>query len=304
MLAILSRAGRKRTRRWGDGRVIHFACPGCKSVLSGRDEQASQIVICPKCGQRMKTPQPPERTEGFNPRRTPKTSRRPLVAAIVVFTVLLLASMAGGIWLLTRSVSHEAENANRYRPTLRSGGRQPPESGISRGADAPRSEVVPASPKPVKEKPAEKKPPQDKPIPPPIEDNKEIDLVDDLPPELSFDIVDAINIQREKAGVPPIFLDAEVSSACQSHAEHLARHAARLNDKSLSPNDRTETIAAEAPLAAVEKWLKEPARRAAILEPRLRTFGAGLRATSRDSGSPSSIGRAASTVSRRRKRCR
>ncbi|MHB1423015.1 MAG: CAP domain-containing protein [Gemmataceae bacterium] len=88
--------------------------------------------------------------------------------------------------------------------------------------------------------------------------------------------MDAINGERGKAGVEPIFLDAEKSRACQARAEDLARHAARLDDKALSAVARTESVASEAPVAAVEKWMKEPARRAAILESRLRTFGAGF----------------------------
>jgi uncharacterized protein YkwD len=106
----------------------------------------------------------------------------------------------------------------------------------------------------------------------PIEERKEIDLADNLPPELPFDLMDAINFQRRKVGVDLIFLDAKASRACQSRAERLARHSDRLDDKA---NRDAGSVAAEAPLAAVEKWLKEPKHRSAILEPRLRTFGAG-----------------------------
>ncbi len=96
-----------------------------------------------------------------------------------------------------------------------------------------------------------------------------------MPPELPFDLVDAINAHRLKAGVEPIFLDARSSRSCQTKAEFLARLAEKLDDKALSSDDESKLIAAEAPLSAVEKWLHQPRLKMAILEPRLRTFAAG-----------------------------
>src|SRR5262249_26443640 len=75
---------------------------------------------------------------------------------------------------------------------------------------------------------------------------------------------------RVKEGLEPVFLDAAVSRDCQSRADALARSAARLT------GEEPDFQAADEPLAAIEKWMKEPARRAAILEPRLRTFAAGF----------------------------
>jgi uncharacterized protein YkwD len=258
--------------------VIRFACPGCKSVLTSRDEHAGSIVTCPKCGQRMLAPRFPQMMQ----KESTRFWRRRLIAGITVLGLLLLAGAGGVIWLQTNFHKPEPEPkvASRETPpqlsestteklphpekkppqeesrqiTPPSGGRQPPEKIETQGADAPRSESLPASPRP------------------PVEEKKEIDLVDDLPPELPFDLVDAINVQRAKAGVGPIFLDAEVSRACQLRAEDLARHAGRLPRE----DPVRECVAAEAPLAAIEKWLKEPAGRAAILEPSMRTFAAGF----------------------------
>src|SRR5262249_23243227 len=116
---------------------------------------------------------------------------------------------------------------------------------------------APVETKPPEQKPPDDKPPVEEPPPPtpPVEEQKEFALADDLPPELEFHIVDAVNSHREKAGLEPVFLDASVSRKCQSRADALARRAARLTDA------EADFQAADEPLAAVEKWLKEPARR-------------------------------------------
>jgi uncharacterized protein YkwD len=148
----------------------------------------------------------------------------------------------------------------------------------------PPTVETPSPPKVVKPLPNEEKSPPPKvekppkvenPPPPKIEEKKELPLVGELPPELPFDLVDAVNAHREKAGLEPIFLDEEVSRACRIRAEYLARHAEILGDKVLSSEDESKTVAAEAPLGAVEQWLKEPRLRTVILEPHLRGFGAG-----------------------------
>jgi uncharacterized protein YkwD len=263
----------KKTSRREDSRVIRFACPGCKSVLAGRDEDAGKIVICPKCGQRMRVPRQPREA-----RLKPNwRGRRPLIAGIVLVGVLLLAGAGGVIWLRTHLADREPPPPSNtsHIPDVTVRERPPQPFADARGADKP------PQPQPSSENRAatirERTPPpladargSDKP--PPVEEKKEVALANDLPPELPFDLVDAINFQRAKAGVEPIFLDAEVSRACQLRAENLARHP----DWLPRGNRETECVAAEAPLAAIEKWLKEPNRRAAILEPRLRTFGAGF----------------------------
>ncbi|MGH7223548.1 MAG: CAP domain-containing protein, partial [Gemmataceae bacterium] len=268
--------------------MIRFACPSCQSVLLGRDDQAGKIVACPKCGQRLEAPRPAisvRQTKSISPRksRTPpsKASGRPRVLGIVLIGALLLASAAGGIWIWTRSFHAEAEPSIAARAT-------PSPLPVADASGAPRTKPETRKPQADKNKPVETKPPPDKPPnvkpssdenappPPPVEEKKEIELADDRPPELSFDLVDAINVHREKAGREPIYLDAELSNGCQSRAEHLARNVGRLGDKDVSAKQATECVAAEAPLAAIEKWMRQPARRAAILEPRLRTFGAGF----------------------------
>jgi uncharacterized protein YkwD len=264
--------------------VIRFACPGCKSVLAGRDEHAGKIVVCPKCGQRMQAPRPPQ---GAHEK---KTRRRHLLAAsIVLLGVLLLAGGGGGIWLWRQPFNREPESTVAASPsstdriraaTVRE---QPPQPQPNSENGAATVRERPALPLPYGRGSDNKgqKPPVEKPpsLPPaanaprrPVEEKKEIDLADDVPPELSFDLVDAINVQRAKAGVGPVFLDMEVSCACQARAEYLARHASRVP----RGGQESESVAAEAPLAAIEKWLKEPKQRAAILGPRLRTFAAGF----------------------------
>jgi uncharacterized protein YkwD len=269
--------------------VIRFACPSCKSVLASQEEHAGQIVVCPKCGQRMQTPPPPPaaREETTRPRQ------RRLIAGIAWVGVILLAGTAGVLWFQSRFHNSESEpivaaretpppssedrsraatvreRPNKQLPDGRGSDRDgtatvkerpAPPLADSRGSDGPLRQST---------KPPIEEPP---PLPPPAEKKKELDLADDLPPEWPFDLVDAINVQRARAGVEPIFIDAEASRACQSRAELFARHAGRLPRE----NQEKESVAAESPLAAVEKWLKEPARRAAILDPHLRTFGAGF----------------------------
>jgi uncharacterized protein YkwD len=115
-----------------------------------------------------------------------------------------------------------------------------------------------------------------------------------LPPELAFQIVDAINAYRTEAKLEPVFLDAEASRGCQAHAGYLARNAPRLLDRdeeyrtedSRFPgfseggrkSARAALIAAEKPLAVLQRWFSDPARRVLVLEPRLRTVGAGFAA--------------------------
>jgi uncharacterized protein YkwD len=199
---------------------------------------------------------------------SPKT----LVLAVAI--ALLLASIGGGSWLLLRSIGHKEEpivaaNAPELAPPSRPTEEKPASKPEKKPAEEKSSEDVPPLPKP----PPEDKPPPPSPPPPsspPVEEKKEIALADDLPPELPFHIVDAVNSHRRKAGLEPIFLDAAVSRACQSRADSLARSAPRLT------GEEPDFQAADEPLAVIEKWLKDPARRAAILEPRLRTFGAGF----------------------------
>src|SRR5947209_4711867 len=40
--------------------MIRFGCPACKTVLSTPPEQAGTKVGCPRCGQRLLVPQPPQ----------------------------------------------------------------------------------------------------------------------------------------------------------------------------------------------------------------------------------------------------
>ncbi len=258
--------------------MIRFACPGCKSVLAGQDEHAGKAVVCPRCGQRMRVPRPPR----VPPEKKVRRWKRPLIVGSALLVVILLAGVGGFVWLRTHFLDSKPEPsiAESKAPPLSSRSAAetpvlPKKTGETPVPPPKRTGETPVPPKKAVEKEnTELKPPVEKPppLPPPAEEKKEIALADNLPPELSFDLVDAINIQRVKAGVEPIFLDAEVSRACQSRAEQLARHAGRLP----SGNQETDCVAAEAPLAAVEKWLKEPKRRAEVLEPRLRTFGAGF----------------------------
>jgi uncharacterized protein YkwD len=267
--------------------VLRFRCPGCQSVLSGRDEQAGKIVTCPKCGQRIHAPLP------ARPRTAArKKSSRPLIrlaALIGVFSVL--AGAAAGVWWLVRSPQRSPEpqevvitappppsmpkEAGRVGRAERAQ-RDPPKSdGGSRSSTHPTPPPLPVEPDGGSRSSTHPTPPPPPPSPA-VEEKKEIALADDLPPELPFELVDAINARREKEGAEPIFLDAEASSKCRARAEYLARNAAKLGDKALSSDRAGEWIAAEAPLSAVATWMKEPARRTVVLEPRLRTFAAGF----------------------------
>jgi uncharacterized protein YkwD len=253
--------------------VIRFACPGCKNVLAGREEHAGKIVVCPKCGQRMRSPRPLREAR----KKATRHWRRTLLVGIALVSVLLLAGVGGFIWLRTHSLNRESpppsSTSHIRAATVRERPPQPQPSAENRAATVRERPPQPlADARGSDRSPRQTNKPPPLPPPTPIEEKKEIDLTDDLPPELSFDLVDAINVQRAKAGVEPIFLDAEVSHACQSRAENLARHAGKVPHGS----QETDSAAAEAPLAVIEKWLKEPKRRAAILEPRLRTFGAGF----------------------------
>ncbi len=193
----------------------------------------------------------------------------PKVLLVALAVVLLLASAGGGIWLLVRSIDHKPEPVALAKVPV------PPSTPAEEkpvAADAPSAavETKPPEKKSPDYKPSVIEKPPPPPASPPVEEKKEIALADDWPPELEFQIVDAVNVHRAKAGLEPVFLNAVVSSKCQSQADNLARNPSRLADEG------PDFQAAEEPLAAIEKWLKEPARRAVILEPRLRTFGAGF----------------------------
>lgn len=270
--------------------MIRFACPNCKSVLASQEEHSGKTVACPRCGQRMRTPH----SQRVVQEKPTHSWLQRLLASIALVGVIFLAGTGGVLWWQSHFHSPEPEpivaareipppsSADRNRAaTVKERPFQPqPRQPLpdSSGSDRDGSATVKDRPTPpladargsdgLNKPPAEEPPP----LPPPVQKKKEIALADDLPPELPFDLVDAINVQRAKAGVEPIFLDAELSRACQSRAEQLARHGGR----SSGENRESESVAEEAPLVAVEKWLKEPARRTAILEPRLRTFGAGF----------------------------
>jgi uncharacterized protein YkwD/DNA-directed RNA polymerase subunit RPC12/RpoP len=268
--------------------VIRFSCPQCKSVLTGREEHAGKTVACPKCRHRVQVPRVAPAPTKSSSRRT---SRGALLGVLAIFVVLVLAA-AGGVWLFVRSPHADTEPVAAVREA-------PPSSLPSFGANPlpppppPTEKAKPVEEKPTEKKPPPRKPPEDRPPPigeppplppPPVEEKKEIELADDVPPELPFDLVDAINAQRAKAGLEPIFLDAALSRACQSQAEGLARQGQLSRDrkgaeakplgKPLPYGRGSES--ADAPLAALEKAMKEPAEHAKLLEPRLRTFGAGF----------------------------
>jgi len=211
------------------------------------------------------------------------------VAGILAAFLLLLACSGGAFRLMDRWLRPE------------------PEIIVSTDVSTPVTpsfapQIKSSDPKPVTAKPPEKKPTNDKPPlvtrppadkpPPPVEEPKELALADNLPPGLAFQIVEAINVHREKAQLEPIFRDAKTSHGCQAHAGYLARNAPRLTGKETERKDEVAEwpgfseagrksahaalIAAEAPLTAIEQWLQEPARRSLLLEPRLRTVGAGF----------------------------
>lgn len=264
--------------------MIRFRCRGCNSVLSVRPVQSGKTVTCPKCRTRLQVPRPAP------PPVVGRASRLPLVVGCFAAGALLLGLGIGG-WLLVRWLDREPASA-LVQTSQPAPPPNPPENKIEDVSPKPPSpEKTPTEEKPpLPEPPPDDKPPP--PSPPPIEEKKEIALAEDLPPELEFYLVDAVNSHREKAGLEPIFLDTAVSHGCRAHARYLARNAARLGEGEGPRQDedaklpgfsdegrkiaRGAASAADEPLAAIEKWLKEPARRSAILESRLRTFGAGF----------------------------
>jgi uncharacterized protein YkwD len=279
--------------RMEEGRVIRFRCPGCKSVLLVRPEQAGKTLTCPRCGARIRVPQPATPSS--------RVSRWPLVLGIAAVGVLLVSLGAGG-WWLTRWLEGPPESIATVDapppatvPATSTKRRAPAERAEKPTADVPPKQKLPEK-NPSEEKPPVRKPPsEDKPPappPPPVEEKREIALAGDLPPELEFHIVDAINAHRAKANLGPVFLEGSLSRGCQAHARYLARNAARLSGDGANLQDedaklpgfsaegrisaRTAAIAADEPLTTIENWLKEASRRAIILEPNLHTFGAGF----------------------------
>jgi uncharacterized protein YkwD/DNA-directed RNA polymerase subunit RPC12/RpoP len=270
--------------------VIRFACPSCKRILSSGDDRAGKIVRCPQCGQRMQMPRPathitrPNRPPVHNRLTTPeKSSRRLLVMMFVVFGVLLTGASAGW-WLVTRSLPNETKpNVVDKESSAPASAPVSPPTKVERDPES----AEPTERKPTPSKPTtQNAPTQDTPIvqaptavktpPPPREEKKDIALSEEPPPELPFDLEDAINVQRERSGQDPIFLDPELSRACQAEAERLARNGGPLRDDPKTGKLAGSIHAADAPSTAVEKWLREPRYRSAILEPRLRTLGAGF----------------------------
>ncbi len=209
---------------------------------------------------------------GESPRNHPASGEKPSRSWILggVLAVAFLIGAGSGIWWFARTPARTPESklvAEGKPLPSRELKEKPQPFEESRSSPSPRVEKPP--PPPIESPPKVEVPP-----PPKVEEKKEIELIGDMPPELSFDLVDAINAHRLKAGVEPIFLDERSSRSCQTKAEFLARHAEKLDDKA-SSDDGSKSIAAEAPLSAVEKWLHDPRLQTAILEPRLRTFAAG-----------------------------
>lgn len=258
--------------------MIRFRCPGCQSVLSIRSERAGSTVACPKCRTRLQVPTPAG--GGAHGSGT----------LILVAAGALLVSLAAGGWFLIRWLESAptpmvvVENPSSPGDVATTPSSQPtpspaaseeptteevPPQGEKVPQEKPAAEETPPSEPPAKE---ETTPPSPSPPRPIHKENKEIALADDLPPELEFHVVDAINAHRTKAGLEPIFLDAALTQTCQSRARSLARNPSRLEEE----DKRDLHIAAEEPLAAIEKGLKDSAQRARILEPHLRTFGAGF----------------------------
>jgi uncharacterized protein YkwD len=258
----------------------------------------------------MQAPRPTKRIarQLHAPGRT--ASRRPFFGCIVLVGSLFLVGASGVVWLWTQPLHRDLEpsiaGVEKPPPSSKPSEESPnpiedevPAENISkqttslvdnhpadtspRRSNKPLPPVADAPNLPPAARTSGSHPVANLPVPPPVArgssstvaEKKTIVLEHDLPPELPFDLVDSINIHRKKAGAELIFLDTELSRACQSRAERLARHIANL-DETPSPADGEEKFETAAlPLAAVEKCLKEPKRRAAILEPRLRTFGAG-----------------------------
>ena len=193
--------------------MIRFACPSCKSVLSGRDEQAGIIVTCPKCGQRMQVPQPKTDSALLKRARAYKASRRPRIVVPAVICLLLMAGAVGGMWLWTQSFNREAETIHAQNetpppsskpiqeapateenkppeeksnpPLLPSEEHRPSEKRQAPSADVPRSEKAASGPKPAVD------------VPPPVVEKKQDLVAEEGPsPEKLFDLVDAINAQR------------------------------------------------------------------------------------------------------------
>src|SRR5690349_5212244 len=40
--------------------MIRFACPACQSHLKSPDDKAGAKIACPKCGQKVRVPEPPD----------------------------------------------------------------------------------------------------------------------------------------------------------------------------------------------------------------------------------------------------
>lgn len=236
--------------------------------------------------------------------RAGRSSRGILTTVLLTAGLLLIACAGGGVWALANWLAGESEPVvtaaeETVTPVAAPPSEKPPVQAHPPAPGPPSEPAVKPDKRPLPEKKppiAVKPPPVD---PPPLsprsaEAKPDIALADDLPPELEFAVVDAINAHRAKAGRELIFLDLDSSRGCRAHAVYLARNAARLKDAEAKWHDedaglsgfsdlgrtsaRRAAIAAAKPLAAIEKWLADPAQREQILEPRLRTFAAGFAA--------------------------
>jgi uncharacterized protein YkwD len=212
--------------------------------------------------------------------------------------LLLLACAGGGVWALANWLAGEPEPvlAPAEKSAAPVAAVQQEKAPVEAHLPAPMPPSEPAAkpekkPFPDKKPSVAVKPPPALP-PPPAEAKPDVALADDLPPELEFQVVDAINAHRARGGCELIFLDLDSSRGCRAHAAYLARNAARLKDTEAKWHDedaglpgfsdlgrksaQRAAVAAAEPLAAIEKWLADSAHRTQILDPRLRTFAAGF----------------------------
>lgn len=301
--------------------MIRFQCPVCRTVLQAPPTLAGQIVACSGCQTRLRVqapapaaPPPPvppvPRPESRRPPVPPlppaapapsSTARRPrhrrkipigLIAGLVATLLLLVALVAGGLYVATRPASPVVtREPERPRPAPRvveptapvERNRQPVEQAPV--AKAPLT----ATPEPVEEKKESEPPKPPKPPKPPA------------PPPLSAEEIDRLvarllatfNRVRAEEGVPEVTLHREHSQGCAEHARYLARHLTAQpwldwHDQEADLAGATEAGRAAAHVASVtvrdpvetlRDWLAAPAHRALLLAARLGSVGIGVTRT-------------------------
>ena len=252
--------------------MIRFPCPSCRAVLQVPAALAGQVAACSRCSRRFRVPvspppaaipvrqvppplpPPPPVRAVVAPRPAPRRGRR----GSRVGLVLVLAGLAG-LGLLGGGTAYLVWGRGGPEPREEQTGRDTArDRGPTTGKDGARK------------------------IEPPPEPISEQDVI--------RDVLAAINLQRGKARLKPLHLDAGLARGCREHALYLARNLPSRPDLDLHSQDGAlpggtaagtavasrASVLSRPPLEAVKAWLAAPAHRALLLDPSLSGVGVGF----------------------------